>query len=385
MTATTKSAGKTANPPVPCRYPPKPVRPFLSQPIACLIRGWLLILCIFAASAPAAGAAEGGCIPVETTQVAARDLQVTVRGIGTLEAIQQVMIRPEVHGVIESVHFEEGSPVEQGELLFRIEDDKIQDELEARQAALDEAKAGLENAESVYRRRQRLFKQELGTEEARDEARARFKSLKARVKRLQAEIEGVRETLSDTRVTAPFDGIIGERQVDPGEWVDVGTPLAPLVQIERLKIAFTVPEKFLGRVKTQQPIKVRASATPEQEFTGRVYFVSPMIREDTRSVLVKAYIENPEKRLSPGGFAAVDLILDVLKDRPVIPEEALVPTRTGYMVFLVEEGAASGRNVRVGLRQPGIVEIKEGLKPGQTVIQSGHIAVQDGARVCDKE
>ncbi len=342
-----------------------------------------LLLGAAAAYNPAPAAGEGGrCIKVVTSTVDTMDLEVSVRGIGTLEAVQQVTIRPEVDGLIEAVHFEEGETVEKGQLLFSIDDARIRDRLDAKKAALEEAEANLENARLVYRRRQRLFKKELGTEEARDEARAQYKAIAARVSRLKAEIRETREILADTKIKAPFTGIAGERYVDPGEWVKVGTRLVPLVQTGRLKIAFTVPEKYLGEVETGQKVKVHAPSAQDKVFEGSVYFVSPLIRQDTRNILIKAYIDNPGHELSPGGFAAADLILDVLKDRPVIPEEALIPTRMGYMVFVVDNSEARGRKVDIGIRKPGIVEIEKGLKAGETVIRAGHISVREGDKVC---
>ncbi|MFP4225297.1 MAG: efflux RND transporter periplasmic adaptor subunit [Desulfobacterales bacterium] len=333
----------------------------------------------------AANAADEDCVPVKTATVETMDLERKVRAIGTLEAIQRVMIRPEVAGSMEAVHFQEGSRVEKGELLFSMDDDKIQERLKARQAALEEARANLENAELVYNRRQRLYKQDLGTAEARDEARARYKALLASIDRIKAEIEGIKETLADTQIKAPFAGIIGEQRVDPGEWVDVGTPLAPLVETDRLKIAFTIAERHLGQAKPGQTLNLRAPAFPDKTFTGEVYYVSPLIREDTRSLMVKAYVENPDLMLAPGGFAAVDLIVETFEQRPVIPEEALVPTRTGYLVYVVEDDQAIGRDVEIGLRQPGIAEIRKGINPGETIIQSGHISVSDGDTVCPQK
>lgn len=352
---------------------------------AALICCCLLSITGFALAAQQALAAGRECIPVKTTTVETRDLEVTVAGIGTLEAVQEVMIRPEINGLLESVHFSEGSFVEKGELLFLLDDNKIKEQLRAKKAALQEAEANLENARLVFNRRQRLYKQDLGTEAARDEAEASYKALTAKVKRLQAEIAGARESLADTRIQAPFAGFIGERYVDSGEWVSAGTRLAPLVQVERLKIAFTIPEKYTGRAETGQSIRVRSAAAPEKNFSGSVYFVSPLIQKDTRSLLIKAYIDNPEKTLLPGGFASVRLILEVLENRPVIPEEALIPTRKGYMVFVVSNGKALGRDVSVGLRKPGIVEITKGVEPGETIIRSGHISVSEGDTVCPRD
>ena len=295
------------------------------------------------------------------------------------------MIRPEVGGVIEAVHFEEGNAVKEGELLFSIDDDKVRHELDARQAGLEEARASLENARRVYKRRQQLFEKDLGTEEARDEARARYQALSARVKRIRAEIENIKETLTDTKIRAPFDGIAGERLMDPGELVEKGAPLVSMVETGQLKIAFTVPERYLGQVKTGQNLKISVPAFPGETFSGSVYFVSPQIRENTRSLLVKAHIENDDLRLSPGGFGAVELVTATRSDRPVIPEEALVPTRSGYMVFVVKDQRANGRTVDIGLRNPGIVEITEGLEPGETIVRAGHISVHEGAKVCERQ
>lgn len=358
--------------------------PAVGHIIAKPLLACITVLVLITWMPAAAAAADKDCVPVQTTTVEAMDLERKVRAIGTLEAIQQVMIRPEVNATVEAVHFEEGSRVDKGELLFSMDDDKIKDRLQGQLAALEEAKANLENAKLVYDRRLRLYKQDLGTEESRDEARARYKALLARVDRLQAEIEGIEETLSDTRIKAPFAGFIGERFVDPGEWVDVGTQLAPLVETDRLKIAFTIPERYLGQARPGQTIRLTAPAFPDKAFAGEVYFVSPIIRQDTRSLMVKAYMENPKRMLAPGGFASVDLIVDTLKQRPVVPEEALVPTRTGYMVYIVESDKAVGRDVDIGLRQPGIVEITKGAEPGDTIIQSGHIAVSEGDTVCEK-
>ncbi len=364
---------------IPARRPAFLLKAFHALTGVCLVS-----LSLFCFPAPATAADD--CIPVKTAVVDSRDLRLTVGGIGTLEAVRQVMIRPEINGLLESVHFEEGNTVEKGELLYSIDDNKIRAELDAKQAALEESLANLDNARRIYQRRERLFKQDLGTEAERDEAQARYKALSAQVERIKAEIEGTREALADTRIKAPFAGLIGERHVDPGEWVSAGTGLSPLVQIDRLKIAFTVPEKYAGRIETGQQITARAPAAPEKEFDGTVYFVSPVIREDTRSFLIKAHIDNPEKTLLPGGFASVNLVLEVLRERPVIPEQALIPTRDGYMVFVVDEdGKARGQTVSIGLRKLGFVEITEGLSAGETVIRAGHISVKEGDPVCEKQ
>ena len=313
------------------------------------------------------------------------DLEETIAGIGTLEARQKATLKPEIAGVIEQVHFEEGSQVRKGQLLFSIEDDTYQAQLRAKEAALAQARAELANQKRVYDRRERLFAQNQISEEVKDEAETRLETANATVNRLLAEIDQIKETLEDTRIRAPIDGIAGELLVDAGNWVDAGTPLAPIVQSKELDIAFTLPEKFTGSVQTGQQARVRVPAYPDRAFQGRVFFVSPQIAVSSRTLLVKARLQNQEGMLRPGGFASVELQVGIRSNIKVIPEQALIPTRTGYMVFVVQDGRAHGREVEIGLRKPGTVEIKKGLEKDQTIIRSGHINVHEGARVCQAQ
>ena len=148
-----------------------------------------------------------------------------------------------------------------------------------------------------------------------------------------------------------------------------------------MEIAFTLPERFMGRVRSRQELAVRVSAYPDRRFEGEVYFVSPQVDESTRDFLVKATVKNAEGLLKPGAFGTAVVTLDVRERRLVIPEEALVATRTGYLVFVVEDQTARRRDVQIGLRQAGVVEIREGLEPGERVVRTGHMNLSDGTRV----
>lgn len=322
------------------------------------------------------------CVSVDLAEVKTEDLEEIIRGIGSTEAFQSVVVYPEINGTIESVHFDEGQQVEKGKLLFTLDDARIQAELDARQAALEEAEANRENAHLVFDRRQRLYEQNLGTEEARDEARTRYQSMVAQVKRLQAEIRNIRETMDDTRIRAPFDGTLGEHMVDPGQVVDTNTVLTSIVETQRLKIAFTAPERHMARIKTGQELRIMTPAYAEKTFPGTIYFIDPRISAATRSLKIKARMDNPDNMLRPGGFVSVELIAAIRDNVLIIPEEALIPTRTGYMVFTIKNGKARGREVEIGLRKPGIVEITSGLENGEPIVRAGHISLYEGAQVC---
>ncbi|MFW6334418.1 MAG: efflux RND transporter periplasmic adaptor subunit [Desulfosalsimonas sp.] len=345
-------------------------------------------------SAPGCGTAENGennrendsesCINVDRAEVETEDLEEIIRGIGSIEPFQKVTVLPETGGLLESVHFREGQEVEKGDLLFTIDDAKIRAELKARQAALKEAVANRENARLIYERRQRLYEKNQGTEEARDEARTGYEALKAQVERIEAEIEGIRETLDDTRIRAPFDGIAGEHMADPGQLVDSKTELTSVVQTDRLRLRFSVSEKYSGKIKPGQNVRIKVPAYPDKNFPAEVYYIDPRISQSTRSLNIKARMENPDRLLSPGGYATVELIAGMRENAFVIPEEALIPTREGYMVFKIQNSKAEGQDVETGLRKPGTVEITEGLKKGETIVRAGHMSLNEGDRVCQE-
>jgi membrane fusion protein (multidrug efflux system) len=336
---------------------------------------------VLAATCPASGQ-QRECTPVELQKVQQRDLSVTLHAIGTLQAVQEVMVKPEIGGTVRTIHFREGQRVQEGDLLISLDDSKLQKRLQAKQAGLRESRARMKNARRTYERQQNLYDRGLGSEEARDEALTAYTAAQAMVDRLQSEIEELEETIEDMRIRAPFDGMLGECLVDSGDVVQAGTPLVHLVRNDRLEVSFTLPQKHVSRLSRGQRVSLTAPSYPERTFGGEVDFLAPVITSSTRSLRIKATVDNPEGRLLPGGFASVQLSVDKLENAAIIPEEALIPTRKGYMVFLVQNGTARAREVRIGLRKPGIVELREGVEIGQTVIASGHISVRDGSRVC---
>jgi membrane fusion protein (multidrug efflux system) len=320
-------------------------------------------------------------VAVETAAVETRDLKETLHGIGTFRPLEEIQIRPETSAIVKRIHFREGQRVQENDLLFSLDDAKIRKRLQARRASLEGARVEMQTAERMFRRRLELRREKVIAAETLDENRAEFKAARARVKRLEAEVAEIRERLEDTRITAPVEGLTGEIFVDRGDFVEAGDLLVTVVQIRRLKLSFTVPERFAGRVRRGQPVSARTPAHPERSFRGEVYFIAPRIVETTRDLLLKAYVDNPEEILQPGAFAEVELTVGRREGAAIIPEEALVPTRSGFGVFVVEDAVAHWREVAVGLRRPGIVEIRRGLSEGQQVIRAGHISVSDGDAV----
>jgi len=304
-----------------------------------------------------------------------------VRSIGTLRAIDDVVVRPETSGRIEEIGFQEGRTVEAGQVLFRLDDDKLQRELARQQANLASAKADVALSTLQYERANTLYQENVGTEEEADRTRTQLERDRAEVNRLEAEIALVEERLEDTVIRAAFTGLIGQSAVDVGDYVQTGESLTSLFAVQPLELSVTLPERFAGRVRRGMGVSVMVTAYPERRFNGEVTYVSPDVSERSRDFIVKATLPNDDGVLKPGMFATAEIVIDIRDKRPVIPEEALVSTRTGYRVFVVENGKAVQREVEIGLRRPGEVEIRAGVEAGETVVRSGAMNIQDGAPV----
>ncbi len=308
-------------------------------------------------------------------------LRETVQGIGTLRALARVELRPEVAGLVRGIHFEEGARVEADQRLFTIDDTKLQRQRAAREAAIELARVRLGLAQKTYERVEMLQERGSATPEEFDRAYAQLDEARAEINRLEAELALLDEQIADTTITAPFAGQIGEKNVDVGDFLSVGHMLATVYRMDPIEVSFGVPERFLGRIETGQTVDASLAAYPDKTFEGEVVYVSPAVDEATRSFTVKARLDNAAGLLRPGAFARAAITLDVHEARPVIPEEALVSTRAGFIVYVAEEGTAHRREVRIGLREPGRVEIREGLEPGVLVISKGHMNLSDGTAI----
>ncbi len=327
------------------------------------------------------GSRRSDGVAVEVAAVKVDTLRETVRGIGTLVASETVEIAPEVEGFIRKIDFEEGGAVKEGQLLFSIDDRKLRARLAAAKAAFQMAKVRTEDAQRRLKRVQLLMGDKVADQDELDEADTDFRAAKADVERTRAEVELAGIRLDDTRLVAPFDGMISQRSADVGDYVKVGDHLATLYRVSQMEIALSLPERYMGRVRIGQEVAVEVVAYPDRQFSAKVRFVSPHVSEATRNILVKAAIEDPDGSLKPGAFAAAVVTLGLREQCPVIVEESLVATREGYLVFVVTEQVARSRRVLVGLRSAGTVEILDGLMPGEQVVRTGHMSLSDGTKV----
>lgn len=312
-----------------------------------------------------AGKLQG--LPVRAVAVKVSAVATEVSAVGTLLANESVMIRPEIAGRIAAIHFSEGQPVAAGARLVTIDPGEYQ-----AQFAGSTAEAKLNNQR--YERAEELYKKGFISSQALDEARGNLDKSQARQQEDRAR-------LAKTELRAPFSGIVGLRQVSPGAYVQPGKDIARLEDLSSIKLDFRVPEVYLDKIRKDQEVHVKVDAYPSEQFKGRIYAVEPVVDEQTRTALLRARIPNAGLKLRPGMFVRVNLTLGTRANALVIPEQAIVPKGQDSFVFRVVDGKAKLTKVRIGQRNPGEVEILEGLGAGDSVVTDGQMKLQDGAPV----
>lgn len=335
----------------------------------CLIVGLLVAAAGGGCTKKAAGKA-GAPPPVQVIVVEAKRQPVseTLSLPATITPNESVEIKPETDGIVQQINFGEGERVEQGRTLVQLDESKFA-------AAVAEAEANLKLSQANFERAKQLFQDKLISQQDFDQTAATFAVN-------QAGLELKRRQLKDARVSAPFGGIVGSREVSPGQVVSRTTTLTWLVDLDIVKVEVKVPEKYLRQLRLGQPMEFTVAAFPDEPFRGEVYFISPQVDEGTRTALVKARISNSEAKLRGGMFASLDLTLQLRDNAIVIPEPALMSNGDKFSVFVVTEtGTAQLRPIEVGYRLAGKAEIVKGLKAGEKVVVEGVQKLRPGGAV----
>ncbi|WP_346015626.1 efflux RND transporter periplasmic adaptor subunit [Pseudomonas sp. 1928-m] len=289
---------------------------------------------------------------------------------GSLRPDESVMIRPEIAGRVAQLHFREGQRVEAGALLVSLDDSITR-------AEFAQARANLNLAEKNFERAQMLFKRGASNAQALDEASAVQQASRASLALSQARLD-------KTRILAPYDGVLGLRAVSPGDYLSEGQDIINLEVLDPLKVDFRIPQKAVSQIRLKQVIEISLDAYPGERFTGEIFAINPRLDEAGRSQAIRAHISNSDGRLSPGQFVRVSVILAERPNALVIPEEAIMPVGDKLLVNLVVNGKVELREVKLGKRLAGKVEVLEGLLGDETLISSGWQKVRAGAPVRTK-
>ncbi|MGH7788947.1 MAG: efflux RND transporter periplasmic adaptor subunit, partial [Candidatus Binatia bacterium] len=292
----------------------------------------------------------------------------TVRTVGTLMANESVQVVAELSRRLVAIEVVEGGTVESGALLFKLDDADLRAqlaELEVRRRLA---------ARTVDRQRALLsFDKKALSQQAFDQAAAELQTV-------EAQIEALRVTLAKTELRAPFAARVGLRRVSEGAWITPETLLTTLQDTSRIKIDFTLPERYAGAIAIGRPFRFRVAGHAE-DFSGAVIAIEPAIDAPTRSLLVRGITANPSGVLLPGAFAAVEVPVEQRDAGIMIPAQAIIPSATGHAVYLRRDGVAQLQEVEIGQRTRDRVEVLRGLSPGDVVLTSNLLRLRPGAAV----
>jgi len=318
--------------------------------------------------------------PVEVTQAAYENVQHTIEAVGSFFPEDEVKVGAEVEGTIKKLSVDEGAIVKKGDLLLEIDDEKFRLEVEESEAMLTEAVRKLENARATLNRMTRLYKEGVIGEQNYDDTKTQTLLIEANVENIKARLNRFKKSLKDTRVMAPIDGVVSERKVSVGEYVKVGAELFKIVDSNPLKLTFTVPENNAGEIKIGQKVQVQSRAFADRTYQGTIYFINPKVDIETRTVEVKAWVDNPDYILKPGFYVNVKTLLEERKSL-VLPESSVLVREGKSMVMSVVNNAIQYKPVTPGVRFDGKVEILDGITAEDKVVLSGRSEIYEGTRV----
>ncbi|WKZ32697.1 MAG: efflux RND transporter periplasmic adaptor subunit [Thermodesulfobacteriota bacterium] len=348
------------------------------KPAAKSIRTLLILLFFSLSSMLTAGGAHAASVgkaapsglPVIVAPVQKTDFADMVEALGTTRANETVTITAVVAGPVTEIKFEDGGRVSKGDVLLTLEKSEEEANLKAARALLEERTAS-------YRRAQGLEKQQaLST--------ATLKERQALLRQIEGEIEAIQSRINDRIIRAPFDGILGLRNVSPGALVRPGDAITTLDDLSRIKVDFDVPSVFLNDIRQGLRVEGRVEAFGDNVFRGEVSTVGTQVDPVTRTVRVRAILPNPDGVLRPGLLMSIVLFKNP-RQALLVPEKALIQRESKFFVFA--EASKDGKpiavqkQVTIGSRVPGRVEITSGLKEGERVIVHGLMQVRNGQEI----
>lgn len=304
--------------------------------------------------------------PVLTESVVQKPFALVIEALGTANANESVVLTSQETQTVTGVLFEDGDLVEKGQLLLQLND-------RAEQARLNEININLAEEKRQLDRIKGLAKSNAASQQLLDEQQAIVKSLKA-----QQEV--AKAVLEELVVRAPFSGKLGVRKVSLGSLIRPGDEITTLDDLTTIKLDFSVSEIHLANLKEGQTVIAKSVAFPNIDFVGSILNIDSRVDPQTRSISVRALIDNKDLMLRPGMLLNINLQKQVL-DTLVINESALVPEGDEQYVFVVEEDKAIKRKIEVGERKPGVVQVLNGLQIGEQIIIQGTLKVGNGSSV----
>lgn len=316
-------------------------------------------------------------VTISASTAHAQNWQGNLSSVGTLTAVNGVDISSEAAGIVKEIHFESGQFVKKGDLLVLIDSS-----VEQAQLKNNEARAKL--AQLNYDRNKALIAKQAVSQ-------AQLDTLAAQLDESLADVEQTKAKIQQKTILAPFDGKIGIRLIDLGQYVSAGTTMVALQSLDPLYVRFNLPEHYLNKLYLQQPVEISVNLGAGQLIPGTITAINSKVDQATRNILIQATIPNKNLQLYPGMYAFVKILLKEQKNVIILPQTAISYSLHGDSVFIIKtEGKDHKGNpilkayryyVKVGERRGSSVSILEGVKAGDQVVTSGQLKLQNGTHV----
>ena len=347
------------------------------------------------AGGPGRGGPGGRAQPVEVAQAERTQLAENVSLVGSLRAKEQVDVAPKVGGRLVELRVDLGDTVRAGQLIARLEDGELQQQVRHAEAALQVSQAGvaqreaeLENQKLETERHQSLERDGIISSQQAAQVQTQVRVAEAQVQLARAQtvqaeafLEELRIRLSQTQVFSPIAGVVGRRYVDQGALLGANDAIVLVINLVRMVTVVNVPERELVKVQVNDAATVAVDALGGEEMMGRVVRISPLLDAQTRTAEVEIEIANTESRLKAEMFARVDLNLTLQREAVFVPRQALVYRGGEPGVFVVDSEVARFQSVLIGVADADRIEAVEGIDPGQLVVTRGANLLQNGDRI----
>ena len=302
-----------------------------------------------------------------TTAVAARERwQPALRAVGSLKAVNGVTVSTDLAGIVSHIVFRSGDRVKKGDLLIQLDSQQEEAQLRSAEARRDLAKANLERYRHLL--------------EGGADSPSSYDAAEAESRQASAAVDEMRALIARKTITAPFDGSLGIRQVDLGQYLNVGAPIVALQSVDPVHVEFAVPQQDLDQAAVGRTVRLSAAGIGDGPFAGEITAVDSRLDESTRNLTVQATVRNPDGKLRPGMFVNVEVLL---QDRNVIslPASSISYAPYGDSVFVIEENRVRQQFVKLGASRGDRVSILSGLEGGEEVVSSGVFKLRGGMPV----
>ena len=310
-------------------------------------------------------------VSVKVTKAALAEFKDSIEAIGTARANEKVFITSKYSDLVDQIFFNDGQLVNKGDTLIRLNN---QEEL----AKVSELEANLSESMAQLKRFQDLLSSKATSKSLVDQQEAKTKAI-------AAQLQSARTKLNDLVIKAPFDGVLGFRDVSLGSYIDAGSIITSLDDLSLIKVDFNLPERFLPTIKLGQSIIALNSAYKNKQFIGKISSIDTRINPVTRSLKVRAEIPNKDLALRPGMLLNIELVRQV-ETLLQIPESSIIPIEDNHFIFTVsgddpQKFTAIRKSITIGRRLPGVVEVIAGIKQDELIVIEGALKLRDGAKV----